>query len=228
MTSNEKESVSEKVGKHAGRLKYLSNEDFEDYVKLREKFQEEVTNAKRGEKVDVFNRRLNLIRDYVQKGNDDDWKRSFACGIIFFENSIAISIKQLMLLLGKCKSSINGSLHQLGYVARPASKETDENLINNIPIFKKDRSELKKWTIRQKRPSRKRSLQKVKEEEDDEEQEQEQEEIQESKIELVKSSIEPTFTATADDIWKATTSTFPIPIKFRYKMFSTYYSPTTL
>lgn len=226
MASNEKEPVSEKAAKQTGRFKYLSSEDFENYLKLKEKFQEEVTNAKRGEKVDVFSRRLDLIRNYVQKGNDDDWKRSFACGIFFFENNIAISIKQLMLLLGKCKSSINGSLHQLGYIARPTSKETDENLVNNIPIFQKDRSELKKWTIRQKKPSRKRNTHKAKEEECVEEEP--QEDVQESPVELVKSSIEPAFTTTADDIWKATTNTFPIPIKFRYKMFSTYYSPTTL
>ncbi|EAY01712.1 hypothetical protein TVAG_317010 [Trichomonas vaginalis G3] len=199
-----------------GHLKLLSETDLEGYLQLRDRFHTEVANAKRGEKVEMFNKRLKIIKEYVVKHDENDWKRSFATGVIFLENSIAINIKQLILLMGKCKSSINGSLHQLGYIARPASKETDEQIILSIPIFNRDRRELKKWTIRQKRNARRRQNAKPKSPIETEPTPEEPETVVEEKRE------QPVLAKTAEDVW-AKTINFPVPAKFRYKMFNSYF-----
>lgn len=144
-----------------GHCNILDSDDLRDYLILRNKFLSEIAKSPRGEKIEVFTNRLNEIRRYVVRNDGNDWKRSFATGIIFLGDSIAINIKQLINLLGKCKSSINGSLHQLGYVARPASKESDEELLNTVPFFSENRREIKKWTIRQKKQSRRRKSAKM-------------------------------------------------------------------
>lgn len=50
--------------------------------------------------------------------------------------------------MGKCKSSINGSLQQLGYVAQPQVQGIERELLAKIPACSRDLNELKKWTIR--------------------------------------------------------------------------------
>ena len=229
--------VDDQKPKAAGHLKLLSETDLNGYFALRDRFHKEVANAKRGEKVDMFSKRLKIIKEFVVKNDSDDWKRSFATGVIFLENSIAINIKQLIVLMGKCKSSINGSLHQLGYIARPASKETDEQLVLSIPIFSKDRRELKKWTIRQKRNARRRNAHKVVKEEIQNEEDDQKVEISAPvhpiSVEALLNDNPPTpppsipvLAKTAEDAWNAATKVnFPVPVKFRYKMFSSYYQP---
>lgn len=129
----------------------LYEDDLREYYRLRDSFKRELSNSKRGESIENFSKKINRIRSFVIKNDSNDWKRSFAAGIIFLPDSIAINIKQLILLLGKCKSSINGSFHQLGYISRPISSETDELLLSSISYLTKSKRELKKWTIRQKK-----------------------------------------------------------------------------
>jgi hypothetical protein len=61
---------------------------------------------------------------------------------------LAINIRQLKILLGRCKSSINGSLQQIGFVSRPPGQSVDRELMRLIPLLVDDHMELKKWTIR--------------------------------------------------------------------------------
>ena len=234
--SDTETQISTKQSHSSGYIKYLSPSDLEGYNQLKDRFHKEVANAKRGEKVEMFNKRLKIIKEYVVRNDDDDWKRSFAAGVIFLDNYIAINIKQLILLMGKCKSSINGSLHQLGYIARPASKETDENLINSFPIFSKDRRELKKWTIRQKKSSRRKQLKQLQEHKIEEKiMENEEPLVDEPKQEEIPRRValpsittlvpEPMFTKTSEDVMNVVTHRFPVPAKFRYKMLSAFYFP---
>ena len=126
----------------------ISRKDLNDYVELRNSFYDEIRKSKKGERLDAFIRRLIRIKEFVERGDDDDWKRGLVCGIIFMKNSIAIHIQQFRLLLGKCKSSINGSLQQIGFVAHPQGGPIEEELFEKVPIFRREHSEVKKWTVR--------------------------------------------------------------------------------
>jgi hypothetical protein len=126
----------------------LAPEDQREYLALRAQFHEAISKSRRGERIDVFVQRLKSIRAFITKDADSQWRRSLVCGIIFLSNSLAINIQQLRNLLGKCKSSINGSLQQLSYISKPPSNEIEEELTQAIPVMKDDHAELKKWTIR--------------------------------------------------------------------------------
>lgn len=127
----------------------LSQYDLEGYIALRKMFGVEVRKSRKGERLESFLMKMKQIRCYIERGDQNDWKRSIVCGIVFLSNSIAINIQQLKLLFGKCKSSINGSLQQLGYSALPPGKDLSPEFLYRIPFFRKNSSELKKWTIRE-------------------------------------------------------------------------------
>ena len=127
----------------------LSVSDLDEYFHLRQSFLNENGKSKKGERLESFMLRLNKIRAYIERGDSNDWKRSVVCGIMFLKKSIAINIQQLRLLVGKCKSSINGSLQQLGYTALPQGREMSQEFLYRVPFFQKDSLELKKWTIRE-------------------------------------------------------------------------------
>ncbi|OHS97519.1 hypothetical protein TRFO_36278 [Tritrichomonas foetus] len=126
----------------------LSEDDKQGYISIKSLFNDDLSKSKRGERFEIFVTRLKTIRDYINRNPNDQWKRSLVCGMVFLTSALGINIQQLRLLMGKCKSSINGSLQQLGYTAKPSTHEIDQELGIKIPCLKNDHYELKKWTIR--------------------------------------------------------------------------------
>lgn len=130
--------------------KLLNNADLRSYFDLQYQFQQETAKSPKGKRLDSFNEKLNKIKKFIEKGDGEDWKRSIVCGIFFSDlpNFLAIQIQQFKMLVGKCKSSINGSFQQLGYVAQPQLEQ--EFLSKKIPLQFRNVTDFKKWSIRQK------------------------------------------------------------------------------
>ena len=126
----------------------LSARDLDEYQNLRRYFFTESSKSKKGDRLDLLNKKLNRIKTYIEKSDGDDWKRGIVCGIFFLSNSLAINIQALRTLLGKCKSSINGSLQQLGYVAKAQTPEFTSELAQKIPLGFRHMAEINKWTMR--------------------------------------------------------------------------------
>ena len=125
----------------------LSDSDKIDYKKLKESLNS--GRNKRGKRLEAFADMLSAVKRYAVKGDDDDWKRCMVCGVCWIDNGIAINTRQLRLLIDKCKSSINGSLHRMGYNPSTSTGEVNNALIDKIPILKGNFSELRQWTVRQ-------------------------------------------------------------------------------
>lgn len=184
----------------------LSDDDRSGYLELRSRFYDEISKSRRGERIEVFVDRLNLVREYIDREETDKWKRCIVCGITFLENALAINIQQLRMLLGKCKSSINGSLQQLGYTAKPSTREIDLELQQIVPIFGDDHAEFKKWTIRYGNLPEKIHAQMP---------------YTLKNIDAsaeVKETFPPKIHMNADDAIRVVRYAFPCPIKLRYKM----------
>ncbi|OHS99576.1 hypothetical protein TRFO_33947 [Tritrichomonas foetus] len=128
----------------------LSDEDKKGYVILKNEINQ--INLKRSQKqqVESFQRTLNIIQRYAERKDDNDWKRFLVCGICWMDGAIAVNIRQLKILVSKCKSSINGSLQKLGFL--PAQSHIDLKLVLYplLPLIKNDYNELRQWTVRYK------------------------------------------------------------------------------
>lgn len=104
-------------------------------------------------KIENFGDVLQLLKGFCVKMDGDDWKRFLVAGICFFiDGSIAINTHQLRLFIGKCKSSINGSLHKLGYIYSVERSEAIKSITNLIPALKDNTVELRQWTFRSPHP----------------------------------------------------------------------------
>ena len=95
---------------------------------MREQLSSRSCKYRRNKSNETFAHIIKNIKNFVVRGDKNDYNRGLVCGIIFlnemFQNKkedvldkeyIAINTKQLRLLLDKCKSSINGSFHQIGF-----------------------------------------------------------------------------------------------------------------
>jgi hypothetical protein len=63
---------------------------------------------------------------------------------------IAINTRQLRLLIGKCKSSINGAMSKMGFGTAPLKSAASQALITFIPFLKGNFVEQRQWTIRRR------------------------------------------------------------------------------
>lgn len=126
----------------------LSPADQEAYMRIKEALSFHICRNVRNKRIETFSEILSIIKAFCVKNNQDDWKRSIACGICWLYNGIAINTRQLSFLIDKCKSSINGSLQKIGYSTLQNRENSSTTLIEAIPFFRNNFSELREWTVR--------------------------------------------------------------------------------
>jgi hypothetical protein len=105
---------------------------------------------RRNRSVDTFPQTLETIKSFVNQNDGDDWKRSVVCGVCWLnkEGTVAINIRQLRVLVSKCKSSINGSFQLLGFCLVSAGTEYSGSLGKYLPVLHDNFQELRQWTVR--------------------------------------------------------------------------------
>jgi hypothetical protein len=129
----------------------LSTSDRGSYTDLHLSFSDPMRKTHRVNTWQTFADILDLVRSFVIQNNADDWRRAVVCGIYWFPDNttIAVNIRQLKLLVSKCKSSINGAFHVLGFGIQHAAGDSLTQLKRNLPFLCENFSEFKQWTIRQ-------------------------------------------------------------------------------
>lgn len=127
----------------------LSAEDQKQYLELQSYLSSKECRNNRGRRLTKFSEILNSIHQFCIKNDENDVLRCMVCGVCWLPpKGIAINIRQLHVLLDKCKSSINGSLQRMGYNPLPPKNDLVNKLIEFIPNLKNNFSELREWTIR--------------------------------------------------------------------------------
>lgn len=91
---------------------------------------------------------MNMIKSFIVRHDSQDPTRALVCGICWLPDGIAINTRQLRLLLGKCKSSINALFQSLGYATTPVASDFVALLSRMFPLLKDNPTELRKWTVR--------------------------------------------------------------------------------
>ena len=125
----------------------LNADDKKSYEDLRKILNAPDHRYNRNKRIVTFNDMLDQIRKFCCRGDNDDWKRYLVCGICWINDDIAINTRQLRLLLGKSKSTINGAFSKMNYETLPF-KNHDAGLQEKIPFLKGNFTEARQWTVR--------------------------------------------------------------------------------
>lgn len=131
-------------------MEMLSDKDKAAYMEIQADLAAPSHRYNRHKRIATFTEMLDTIKSFCIQGNDDDWKRSLVCGIAWLGNDIAINTRQLRVLLGKSKSSINGALAKMGYETIPSKNQDSTALQEAIPFLKGNFAENRQWTVRRK------------------------------------------------------------------------------
>ena len=131
-------------------IEFLSKEDKQKYYDLRKDLWNLENKFKRNKRLESLQKALDKIHDFCVQNDDNDWKRSIVCGVIWFDQGIAINTRQLKILINKCKSSINGALLKMGYTSSTTKGEGFDSLLRKIPYLRGNFVEQRMWTVRKK------------------------------------------------------------------------------
>ena len=126
----------------------LNEEDKNIYRSIHRVLSAPTSRNKRNKKIDDFKEIIDAIQIFIDRDEEDAWKRRLVCGVCPLSNGIAVNIKQLGKLIFKCKSSINGSLKGLGYDVVIGKSSKCEELLQKIPYLRKNIGEMRQWTVR--------------------------------------------------------------------------------
>ena len=128
----------------------LTDEDKAGYQELRKSLQSAFSLAPRSSKIsDSFESVVEQLRRYIICGDASaELRRSLVCGIMWIDNVVAINTRQLCIIVGKCKSSVNSGLQAIGYTTIPTDANTATALTKAFPFMKSDFGEMRQWTFR--------------------------------------------------------------------------------
>lgn len=126
----------------------LSDEDQEEYKALQKRLTSRVWRNNRNRRVDLFTEMISMIQKFCERNTPEDPLRHFVCGVCCFPGGIAVNIRQLRVLIGKCKASINGSLQKLGCCVAPKNTSMSAILCERIPLLRDNYHELREWSVR--------------------------------------------------------------------------------
>jgi hypothetical protein len=132
-------------------LDRLSVEDKQEYKSLKERFAMRCFKNQRNKSTETFQEAMDDLKKFIVRGDASDASRSFACGVLWLaDDRIAINIHHLSIVLSKCKSSINGSLQQMGYISNRTGSEVAADVIAVFPFMKNRFDLVRQWTVRTK------------------------------------------------------------------------------
>lgn len=98
---------------------------------------------------DSFQKQLQFLREYLDSNESKKENRSIQCGLAYYNQCICVNIGILKNTLGKCKSTINNCLLQMGYTSIKSKSSANAILYEAMPSLKTS-SNVKKWTVRTK------------------------------------------------------------------------------
>ena len=128
---------------------FLNKEDIDYYRKLKNTLSSHICRNCRNRRRESFSEILSTIHYYINRKNEDSWKRSLICGICWYKNYIVVNIRQMSSLLEKCKSSINGSFQRLNFIMLSDKQESVKIINEAIPYLKNYPDLIQTWSVRQ-------------------------------------------------------------------------------
>ena len=126
----------------------LSTEDQLEFTSLRSHFHQSQKMPTKDRRLVSFSNELSVILKFIERSESTREIRTILCGVAFGGPFICVNTRQLKNFLGRCKSSINGSFQQLGYVAVRTKSKARDCVLAIIPSLINDQDILRQWTVR--------------------------------------------------------------------------------
>lgn len=126
----------------------LSEDEKRDYQSLQKSVSSSANRNRRNKSAETFNEMLISIKNYVMRDDGGETRRALVCGLFWVTCFVVVNTKQICVLTGRSKSSINSSFQALGYQSPPDCVDTTNIIINCFSNFKNNYNELRQWTVR--------------------------------------------------------------------------------
>lgn len=133
---------------YPSRWEALSMEDRVELVRLYDDFRIQQKNPNKDKKNQAFQNELITLMEYIEHSDDRREERAILIGVAFIGQLICVNTRQLKGFLGRCKSSINGSFQQLGYVALKTKAKARESVLEVLPSLAREQNMIRQWTVR--------------------------------------------------------------------------------
>jgi hypothetical protein len=129
----------------------LSHNDKDRYIQLRTQFIAAFQESKSKGKAlsdSTFRMEVQAVVDFTGYSESHREERSIVAGLACGGHCLAINNRELKKLLGRCKSSINGSFQRMGYSVVKACTKARECVLSLLPSLHRDAGALRQWTVR--------------------------------------------------------------------------------
>jgi hypothetical protein len=129
----------------------LSDSDKDRYVQLRTQFIAAFQESKSKGKAlsdSTFRQEVQAVVDFTGYSEPHREERSIVAGLACGGHHLAINNREMKKLLGRCKSSINGSFQRMGYSVVKDCAKARECVLSLLPSLHRDAGALRQWTVR--------------------------------------------------------------------------------
>jgi len=126
----------------------LSQEDKKEYLSLKNSFLHGSKISSKDRRIVTFSNELQVVRNFLERSNENQEARCILTGVCFAGPIVCVNTRQLKTFLSRCKSSINGSFQQLGYVALRTKSKARNCIISVLPSLQSQQNILRQWTVR--------------------------------------------------------------------------------
>jgi hypothetical protein len=130
----------------SNRWASLSPDDRQEFLRLRTLFHDHAKLQPKDRRSMSFSQDLLVLLEFIERSSAGREDRAILVGLAFAGPYICVNTRQLKALMGRCKSSINGSFHVLGYASMKS--KASECLAAVLPSLTKEPPLLRQWTVR--------------------------------------------------------------------------------
>jgi hypothetical protein len=126
----------------------LSQDDQTEFIKLRARLHRGQQSISKDIRMAAHHRELLMVLSYLERSPENMEVRAIISGILFVGPAVCVNTRQLKLLLGRCKSSINGCFKQLGFVAVRTKVKARNFIAHCLTALKDKQDVIRQWTVR--------------------------------------------------------------------------------
>jgi hypothetical protein len=126
----------------------ISREDNDEFLTIRATFRQRQKLSAKERRVLPFRQELLIALEFIERRPQHMEARAVLAGVCFAGRLICVNTRQLKSFLARCKSSINISFQNLGFVALRGKAKARDCVLAVLPSLNTHPTILRQWTAR--------------------------------------------------------------------------------